>query len=63
MHTHQCLEGKIKQNTLPEVFLKSANQTITNAGFIVFVKFVAWIAGTEIASNSVGTDLIASTDV
>ena len=54
---------KITQNTLPGVFITSAYQMLTNTGCIVFVKLVAWIAGTDIASNSVGTVLIASTDV
>ena len=55
--------SKFKQYTLPGVFIKSAKPMLTNTGLIIFFKLIACIAGAQIASNSVGTVLVAFTGV
>ena len=42
---------------------ETLGQSLTNTGSVIMFNFITWVAGTEVASNSVCTILIASTVV
>ena len=43
--------------------MQTVVEILTNASFVVILYFITRVAGTEVATNGVGTILVASTDV
>ena len=71
LRAHSSISADIMKNVVCScikygstiVCIKHVNTQFTNTGSVIILDIITWVAGTEVASNSVCTSLIASTVV